>query len=134
MQPYLQRRFGLRGGVLLLGIVWGLWHLPVDFFYYTSPDMGLIALVSQLITCVTLGIFFAYAYMKTDNIWVPVILHFLNNNLVPILSGDYSMDVLQNQQLSWGQIPMALIINVIFFGLFIFAKPFREKPDEFEYL
>lgn len=130
MQPYLQKKFGLRGGVLVLGIVWGLWHLPVDFFYYTTPDMGLIAAVSQQITCISLGIFFAYAYMKTDNIWVPVILHYLNNNLVPIFSGDYSVDVLQNQQLSWGQIPVAFVMNAVFFGWFLLAKPFRKKEKE----
>lgn len=129
MQPFLQKKYGLRGGVLILGVVWGLWHLPVDFFYYTSPEMGLIAAVSQQITCIFLSIFFAWAYMKTNNIWVPVILHFMNNNLIPIISGNYSADVLQNQQMSWGQLPMALLMNVIFFGGFLFSRVFREKED-----
>lgn len=86
LQPLLQSRFGKRRGVILLGVVWGLWHLPVNFFYY-SPGTGLISAAGQQITCITLGIFFAYAYMKTENIWVPVVLHFLNNNLVPIITG-----------------------------------------------
>lgn len=30
LQPFLQKRFGLRKGVLLLGLVWGIWHLPLD--------------------------------------------------------------------------------------------------------
>ncbi|NLG03316.1 MAG: CPBP family intramembrane metalloprotease, partial [Clostridia bacterium] len=107
-------------------IVWGLWHLPVDFFYY-SPDAGLVAAVSQQITCITLGIFFAYAYMKTNNIWVPVILHFLNNNLIPVLSGNNSADVLKNQQMAWSDLPLALLLNGIVFGLFILSKEFSEK-------
>lgn len=127
LQPLLQKKFGLRGGVLVLGVVWGLWHLPIDFFYYTSVEMGLIAAVSQQITCITLGIFFAYAYMKTNNIWVPVVLHFLNNNLIPVITGNYSTDVLENQQFSWAEIPVALLLNGIFFGLFIFAKEFAGK-------
>ena len=49
--------------------------------------MGLQAAVAQQITCITLGIFFAYIYMKTKNIWVPVIAHFLNNNMAAVLSG-----------------------------------------------
>lgn len=127
LQPLLQEKFGLRGGVLVLGIVWGLWHLPVDFFYY-SQDAGLVMAAAQQITCITLGIFFAYAYMKTQNIWVPVILHFLNNNLIPIISGNYSADVLQSQNVSWEQLPMAFVINALFFGIFLFTKPFqREK-------
>lgn len=127
LQPLLQEKFGLRGGVMVLGIVWGLWHLPVDFFYY-SQGAGVVMAAAQQITCITLGIFFAYAYMKTQNIWVPVILHFLNNNLIPIISGNYSADVLQSQNVSWEQLPMAFVINALFFGIFLFAKPFqREK-------
>lgn len=129
LQPIMQRKFGLRGGVLLLGVVWGLWHLPVDFFYY-SPDAGLVAAVSQQITCITLGIFFAYAYMKTGNIWVPVILHFLNNNLVPIISGNYSADVLENQEISWSQLPWALLVNAVCFGGFLFARTFRRQERD----
>ena len=128
LQPIMQKRFGLRGGVLLLGVAWGIWHVFLDFFFYTTPDRGLIMTISQIITCVTLGIFFAWAYMKTDNIWVPVILHFLNNNLGPVMVSDYSADVLQNQQVTWGMIPAALLINGILFGLFLLAKEFRKSP------
>lgn len=129
LQPLLQRRYGKRVGVLLLGVVWGIWHLPVNFFYY-SPGSGLISAVGQQITCITLGIFFAYAYMKTENIWVPVILHFLNNNLVPVLSGTYSAEVLQNQSISWGSLLPALILNGVIFGGFLFARVFRKEKEE----
>lgn len=126
LQPLLQRKFGLRGGVIILGIVWGLWHLPVDFFYY-SPGSGLAAAAAQQITCITLGIFFAYAYMKTNNIWVPVILHFLNNNLIAVFAGNYSSDILQNQSISWSELPFALLVNGLIFGGFLAAKEFRQN-------
>lgn len=129
MQPYLQRKFGLRGGVILLGVVWGLWHLPVDFFYYTTPDMGLIMAVSQQVTCIFLGIFLAYAYMKTNNIWVPVIIHFLNNNLIPVISANYSADVLQNQQVTWAGVFFSLILNALCFGWFLMSKQFKRKDS-----
>lgn len=125
LQPLMQEKFGLRGGVILLGVVWGLWHLPVDFFYY-SIDSGLQMAAAQQITCITLGIFFAYAYMKTDNIWVPVVLHYLNNNLIPVFSANYSADVLENQVVAWKDLPLALVVNMLFFGIFLLAKPFRK--------
>ena len=127
LQPILQKRFGLRGGVLLLGVAWGIWHVFLDFFFYTTPDRGLIMLVSQTITCVTLGIFFAWAYLKTNNIWVPVILHFLNNNLSLVAANSYSMDVLENQQITWEMIPSALLLNGILFGGFLLAKEFWKR-------
>ncbi len=129
LQSILQKRFGLRYGVLILGIVWGLWHLPVDLFFYVSPGQGLIMLVSQIITCVTYGIFFGYVYMRTNNIWAVVIIHFLNNNLIPVISGTYSADVIQNQTVSWAQIPWSLLLNGVLFGLFLLAKPFRKKKE-----
>ncbi len=130
LQPLLQKRFGLRLGVLALGVVWGVWHLPVDFFYYTTPDRGLIMLVSQIITCVSLGIFFAWAYMKTGNIWVPVLMHFFNNNLIMVIANEYSTDVLQNQEVTWGMLPGALLLNGVLFGLFLLAKEFRGKGED----
>ncbi len=126
LQPLMQKKFGARGGVLLLGVVWGLWHLPVDFFYY-SPETGLAAAAAQQITCITLGIFFAYAYRKTDNIWVPVILHFLNNNLIAVFSGNYSSDILQNQNVLWSQLPASLLVNGVVFGGFLASREFRTR-------
>ncbi len=128
LQPLMQKRFGLRGGVLLLGVVWGIWHLPVDLFYYTQ-DSQLPMIFSQQITCITLGIFFAYAYMKTNNIWVPVALHFLNNNLVPIISNNNTSNVLENQTVAWSELLVSLVMNGLIFGVFLLAKPFRKATE-----
>ena len=88
LQPVMQKKFGMKLGVILLGIVWGLWHIPVDTFFYTEDSVPQM-ITGQIITCVTLGIFFGYAYLKTNNIWVPVAMHFLNNNLIPIITGEF---------------------------------------------
>ncbi len=129
LQPLLQKRFGLRWGVIILGVVWGLWHLPIDFFYY-AVGYGWQVAVSQQITCITLGIFFAWAYMKTDNIWVPVILHYLNNNLVPVISQNYAADVLENQVINWSDLLPALLVNGLLFGFFLLSKVFKAKAPE----
>lgn len=126
LQPLLQKRFGLRKGVLILGVAWGIWHVFLDFFFYTTPDRGLIMTTSQIITCVTLGIFFAWAYMKTNNIWVPVILHFLNNNLSVVIANEYSAEIMENQLVTWSMIPASLLLNGVLFGFFLLAKEFRK--------
>ena len=129
LQPILQKRFGIRAGILILGVSWGVWHIFLDFFYYTTPDMGFAMTMIQIITCVTLGVFFAWAYQKTDNIWVPVILHFMNNNLAPVMANNYSMDVLENQQVTWAMVPQTLLLNGVVFGFFLLSKEFRAKED-----
>ena len=76
--------------------------------------------------------------MKTQNIWVPIIIHFLNNNMMVVFSGTYSADVLQNQQIHWGAIPVALVMNLLIYGWVIFLKSFKEKKsiilNSFNYL
>lgn len=123
-QPLLQKRFGLKGGVLVLGVLWGLWHLPINIFYY-SPDTWLISVILQIITCVSFAIFFGYGYMKTENIWVPVIMHYINNNMIAVLTG--SAD-LSNQTYRWVDIPIMIIVNLVFI-VFIFSKVYKKKEE-----
>lgn len=125
LQPIMMKKFGPRVGVILLGVVWGLWHLPMDFCYYTTEN-GPQQLVNQIIVCISMGIFIAFAYMKTRNFWVPVIIHFLNNNLILVLVGNYSADVIQNQKIEWANLIGSLILSLIFV-VFIFSKEFSKK-------
>ena len=124
-QPMLQKRFGLKGGVLILGVLWGLWHLPINIFYY-SPDTWIISVILQIITCVSFAIFFGFGYMKTENIWVAVAMHYINNNMIPVITG--STDI-SNQVYSWKDVPVTIIVNIVFI-IFIFAKEFQEKKAE----
>ena len=68
--------------------------------------------------------------MKTQKIWVPVILHFLNNNLVPIITGTYSASVIENQAVEWSSLIPGLLINGVVFGGFLFAKVFRKEEEQ----
>lgn len=123
-QPLLQKRFGLKGGVFVLGVLWGLWHLPINIFYY-SPDTWMISVCLQLITCISLGIFFGYGYMKTENIWVPVVMHYINNNMIAVVTGTADIG---NQVYRLADIPIMIVINLIF-AVFIFSKVYkREAP------
>ena len=128
LQPIMQKKFGMKLGVILLGVVWGLWHTPVDLFFYTE-DSAPQMLVGQIITCVFLGIFFGFVYLKTNNIWICVCMHFLNNNLIPIFTGTFSADVLTNQHVPWVYLIEILLIDIVVFGLFIFAKAYKKKKE-----
>lgn len=127
LQPVTQDRFGKRAGVLLLGLVWALWHINADFMYYAS-GYGLQAFSCQIITCLAAAIFFGYAYMKTGNIWVPIIMHYLNNNIAAIFSGG-GADALMNQTIEWKEIPISAASFIIFI-LFIFAPVYRSGIDD----
>lgn len=125
LQPLLQDKYGLRKGVILLGVIWGIWHMPLDFYFY-SPDTPLLSVLGHQITCISGSVFFAYAFMKTNNIWVPVILHYLNNSLFPVLVGSIKMS---SEIVTWNDILVALVI----FVPFLFSKVFK-KVDKTIYI
>lgn len=125
LQPLLQRRFGLVKGVVLLGVLWGIWHLPLDFFYYSTPEYGMTSVAAQVVTCVTLGIFISYTYMKTENIWVPVIIHYLYNNMIALSSGESAG--IAKQMFGWEEVGMLLLVNAIVFGSFLGTKYFQKQ-------
>lgn len=125
LQPILQEHFGMRKGVLILGVFWGLWHLPLNLFYY-APDTRLQSIAAQLITCIALSVFFAFAYMKTDNIWIPVILHFMNNNIAGLISGG----TVSGAVIEWKAVLIHLIFYSVFFLPFLASKVFRESETE----
>lgn len=123
LTPVLQQHFGKRKGVLLLGIVWGLWHLPLNLFFY-SPATSLQSIAAQLIVCVTLGIFFTYGYeLCGRNIWVPVLLHYLNNNMILVWTGTAEIS---NQVYTWADVGISVVLYGVLFLPFLASKMFKE--------
>ena len=119
----LQQRFGKRRGVLLLGVLWGLWHLPLNLFFY-SPETSLQSLAAQIAVCITMGVFFTYAYERCGrNIWVPVLLHYLNNNGILVWSGTADIS---NQVYTWGDIGMTAVLYGVLFLPFLASRIFKE--------
>lgn len=126
LTPALQGRFGARRGTLAVGVLWGLWHLPLNLFFY-SPETSLQSIASQLIVCVTLGVFFTFAYEKCGkNIWVPVLLHYLNNNMILVWTGTADIG---NQVIGWGDVAIAAVEYALVFLPFLAAKCYRRGGD-----
>ena len=61
------------------------------------------------------------------NIWVAVIMHYLNNNLVAVIAG--SADVISGQVIAWRDVLILLILNCILFVPFIFTKIYGKQEQ-----
>lgn len=117
-QPFLQKKFGLIKGVLLFGVLWGLWHFPLDLFYF-SPEAPMLGIIGHQVVCISLGIFMAYAYMKTNHVWVPVLIHYLYNNL--------SVFFMNELKCTWGFMGISALIYFALFLPFLCSKVFRKQ-------
>jgi membrane protease YdiL (CAAX protease family) len=73
--------YGPRNAALLVGLVWGLWHIPVIVAgIHTYPATG-GGLLLALIFFSLWGMVQSYAVFKTGSIWVAAFLHGLVNSL-----------------------------------------------------
>ena len=138
LQPLLQKKFGMVKGTLLLGLAWGIWHLPLNLFFYSAPGSGLMSLVNQLFVCVSYGIFFSFAYNYSKSLWTPILIHYFNNNLLLLFSKNMDPSVIENQVLTWPSVLVNGLLMLVFFGSFILSsynrKPVHRRPslDEIE--
>lgn len=122
LQPVLQEKFGLKKGVIALGLLWGIWHLPINLFYY-SPATSVQSILVQLAGCVGMGVFFGWIYMRTQNVWVVTVIHFLNNNLGLALFNVSSVGV----ERQWRDTVFTILLYLIVYLPFLLAKEYREK-------
>ncbi|WP_097026717.1 CPBP family intramembrane glutamic endopeptidase [Clostridium peptidivorans] len=127
LQTALQQRLGKRKGIVLLGIIWGIWHLPLNLFYY-SPMTPFYSILNQLIVCISYAIFLGFVYMKTENIWTVSIIHYLNNNFAFILYNNSGANVVLSGKL----VLVNLICMSVVYLPFLFTKEYRKYKKEIE--
>jgi membrane protease YdiL (CAAX protease family) len=93
---YLFRRMFNQNGaflkaVLISGIVWWAWHLPM--FFLSPVLMGLEKLKLILIVVLSLPallsttLIYSYFYIRSGSIWVPVVMHIVWNLYRAVLTG-----------------------------------------------
>lgn len=80
---YLQDRlFPLIGGykgVLVLGIIWGVWHSGTIILGNNFPGQPILGNLAMICFTITAGIVFSYAVLKTGSVWVAVLLHLITD-------------------------------------------------------
>lgn len=129
LQGQLQRFFGKRMGVIVLGIIWELWHMPLWFTVYElNQEKGFLLIVLiRMLHSVGLAVFLGWAYMKTQNIWLCVLIHGVNN--LAAMFG-YSYDQAVEMTTIETSDPLYLImvcLSAIILFLFLFAKEYRTE-------
>ncbi|MCI6466251.1 MAG: CPBP family intramembrane metalloprotease [Faecalicatena sp.] len=72
LQPIMQKKFGKRAGVILLGILWEFWHIPLWFTVY---DLKLWEIPFRILLAISFSIFLGYVYMRTNNVWLCGLAH-----------------------------------------------------------
>jgi membrane protease YdiL (CAAX protease family) len=78
---------GKRRGVLLVGLIWAVWHYPIILVgrhAYPASALGLLLMAGF---CVLLGFVLGYAMLKAGSVWLAAYLHGLANTLIAYMFG-----------------------------------------------
>ena len=87
--PRLQRRFGPLGGTLILGPLWGIWHLPLFLSEWGGwPHVTPMMPVVFVATCVTFSIVMTWVFNRTgESLPLAMLLHTSVNTFSSIALG-----------------------------------------------
>lgn len=85
---YLQSeliKLGKVRGILLLGVIWGLWHAPIIAMGHNYPGHPVFGPILMTLYTVGLGFVLGYAVLKSGSVWLAAFLHALNNQVASFL-------------------------------------------------
>ena len=76
LQEKLLRKYGLNRGLVVLGTIWGYWHLPIILMGYNFPTQPILgAFVFMPLGTIFMGMFIGWVYLRTRSIWIPSLAH-----------------------------------------------------------
>jgi membrane protease YdiL (CAAX protease family) len=118
VQEKMLRLLGLNRGLILLGIVWGYWHLPIILMGYNFPNRPVLgAFVLMPISTTFMGVFLGWLYIRSRSIWIPTLAHASMNLSAVLLLTEVTMhqDELFLQLLfiaAWGIVAALCLISL----------------------
>ncbi|HUP99765.1 MAG TPA: CPBP family glutamic-type intramembrane protease, partial [Aeromicrobium sp.] len=78
---------GSARALLLVGLVWGLWHLPLFYLTDLFPTGNALVFIPLVIaTLVAASFLFGYFRMFTGSLWPGAVAHAVHNSLVDALA------------------------------------------------
>ena len=117
LQERLLRKYGLIWGFIILGAIWGYWHLPIILMGYNFPSQPVLgALLLMPVGTIFLGIFLGWIYLRSKSIWMPALAHASLNLFSGFLYGmTMNYNELSRQLVwiaAWGIVATFCLINL----------------------
>lgn len=78
-------RVGRVRGILLVGVIWGLWHAPIIAMGHNYPGYPVMGIFLMTLYTIALGFLLGYAVLKSGSVWLAAFLHGLNNQVAAFL-------------------------------------------------
>jgi membrane protease YdiL (CAAX protease family) len=73
-------------GILLVGVIWGVWHAPVILLGHNYPGHPVAGVFLMIGYTIGLAFVLGYAVLKSGSVLLAAYLHALNNQVVAFLT------------------------------------------------
>lgn len=126
-------KMGKVRGLLLVGVIWGVWHTPIVLMGHNYPGEPLVGSVLMVLGCIVLSFLFGFAVLKSGSVWLAAFLHMLNNTVVPLLFAAGSRPDSSILGFPWGVLGLIAWGLIIAGLLFFWRRWWRVAQPEPEY-
>lgn len=110
----LQTRWNALTSSLIVGLVWGFWHLPLFMMAGTSQHELGVPFIGFLIKMMAGSILYTWLYNNTkQSLWSAILLHWLYSYVSQVLSSEVTQSPLYNWLECLPYVIMALVVVLI---------------------
>jgi len=119
--PRLQQRFSPLQTALIIGILWGLWHVPA------WADQSMIEIVILMLAVIAFSIIFTFFYNKTTSLPVVMLMHAAINSFDDVYENIFPVLLEQDWELLY--IGLILLSGIILAFFINRTKPNMQKNE-----
>ncbi|HSN23841.1 MAG TPA: CPBP family intramembrane glutamic endopeptidase, partial [Methylomicrobium sp.] len=110
----LQTRWNALTSSLMVGLAWGLWHLPLFFMVGTSQHELGIPFIGFLVGMMANSILYTWLYNNTkQSLWSAILLHWLYTYAAQVVSSGVTRSPLYNWLECLPYVVMAFVVVLI---------------------
>jgi membrane protease YdiL (CAAX protease family) len=128
---YLQNELTKMGrirGVLVVGLIWGVWHAPIIAMGYNYPGYPILGIFLMTLYTIELAFILGLAYFQSKSVWLVAFLHGLNNQVNSFLVTLIYQP--NNMVFSFGVGIYGLLVLGIVVILLLRHSTWKESPEE----
>ena len=118
---------------IVVGGVWGIWHLPYYLFflpysvmYEILPIGRSIFAVMSIISIIFWSVMFVELYQLTESIWPVVLLHMVQNSLINHLMIDSHIIIISGKEI-WISPVIGIITSLLYVCIGLILRHYRVK-------
>lgn len=125
------RPLGTWPALLIVGVIWGLWHAPLILLGYNFSRPDITGLAFMVGGCMMLGILFGWLRLRTGSVWPAVFAHAgLNASSGLLLALFFDAAAPMPDMALVATLGVAgWIVSAIVIGLLLATGQFRRQPD-----